>query len=73
MQAKSVFAKNCARKGQVLPRCKLCDEVPEEGLRGGYLINGIFICRGCEAVIMRLQVGTPDYEEMLNRIKKLWE
>jgi len=73
MQAKTVMVGGVAERGRLLPRCKLCEEVPVEGLRGGYLINGMFICKSCETVIMRLQIGAPDYEEMMKRIRKLWE
>lgn len=73
MQVKTAFPDSPPQKGALLPRCKLCEEVPADGIRGGYLISGMFICRACETMIIRLQVGSRDYDELLRRIKKLWE
>jgi|CZCA01.1.fsa_nt_gi hypothetical protein len=73
MQAKTVVSSPITQKGKLLPRCRLCEEVPPRGIRGGYLINGVFICNLCETMILELEAGTEDYRELLGRIKKLWE
>lgn len=73
MQVKTATSGSLPPKGELLPRCRLCEEVPLQGIRGGFLIGGMFICRKCEAMIIRLQVGTREYEDVLRKIRKLWE
>ncbi len=58
-------------KGQLLPRCALCEEVPLRGIMGGYLIKGLFLCETCEKEILNLKVGSSQYEFYLQKIKKL--
>jgi len=58
-------------KGQLLPRCVLCEEVPSRGIVGGYLINGMFLCETCESAILNLNVGSSQYEFYLERIKRI--
>lgn len=58
-------------KGQVLPRCVLCEEVPVNGIAGGYLINGMFLCETCESAIVELEVGSSRYKYYVERIKRL--
>jgi len=33
---------------KLLPVCFFCHEVPEEGIRSGFFLRGIFICEKCE-------------------------
>ncbi|MGI6551060.1 MAG: sigma factor G inhibitor Gin [Syntrophomonadales bacterium] len=58
-------------KGQLLPVCTLCEEVPSRGIAGGYLIKGMFLCETCESAILELKVGSNQYEYYMERIKKL--
>jgi hypothetical protein len=58
--------------GVILPRCHLCGEVPEKGLRGGIKIKKIFICERCETQIVSLQVGCSEYNYLLQELKKIW-
>ncbi len=58
-------------KGQLLPVCALCEEVPPRGIAGGYLIKGMFLCETCESAILDLKVGSHQYEFYMERIKKL--
>lgn len=57
-------------KGQLLPQCVLCEEVPLRGIAGGYLINGMFLCESCESAILNLEVGSSQYKYYLERIKR---
>lgn len=58
-------------KGQLLPRCVLCEEVPVNGIARGYLINGMFLCETCESTIIELEVGSSQYKHYVERIKRL--
>ena len=58
-------------KGQLLPRCVLCEEVPVNGIAGGYLINGMFHCETCESTIIELEVVSSQYKHYVERIKRL--
>lgn len=58
-------------KGLLLPRCAICEEVPNEGIKGGYLINKSFVCSSCERRILDTEVGSPAYQEILELIKKI--
>ncbi len=58
-------------EGILLPRCALCENVPEQGIRGGYLINKSFICSGCEKKIIDTEVGSPAYQSLLEMIKRI--
>mgnify|MGYP000894033453 CR=1 FL=1 len=64
--------KNETIKGILLPRCYFCGQVPDEGIRGGVIIKKAFICRQCETQIVDLQIGSPVYEIVIKKIKKLF-
>lgn len=57
----------CGHK--VLPVCFLCNKVPEEGIRGGFFLRGIFICSKCEEELIN---SRPEKrEEYMLTIAKL--
>jgi hypothetical protein len=58
--------------GVLLPRCSLCGEVPEKGIRGGIKIRKSFICEKCESHIVALQTGCSEYQVVLEKLKKIW-
>ncbi|MDD2372888.1 MAG: sigma factor G inhibitor Gin [Syntrophomonadaceae bacterium] len=58
--------------GVLLPRCHLCGEVPENGIRGGIRIRKTFICEKCESHIVSLQAGGSKYQMVLEQLKKIW-
>lgn len=60
-------------KGNVLPVCSICNQVPELGIRGIIRIGRAFICRSCEQEILCLEVGSPDYGMMIEKIRRVWK
>ncbi|PKM87143.1 MAG: hypothetical protein CVU87_10260 [Firmicutes bacterium HGW-Firmicutes-12] len=66
-----VFAsgKECNADRKVLPICFLCNKVPDEGIRSGFFLRGIFICNKCEEELINSQ---PEHkEEYMLTIAKL--
>jgi superfamily II helicase len=59
--------RNIDRK--VLPICFLCKKVPEEGIRSGFFLKGIFICNKCEQELINSQ--PEKREEYMLTIAKL--
>lgn len=60
-------------KGILLPRCAFCNQVPAEGIRGGIKLKRIFLCRQCEWSILTIQTGTADYQQLMNKVKKIFK
>jgi hypothetical protein len=58
--------------GVLLPRCHICGQVPEKGIRGGIRIRKTFICDKCELYIVSLQTGCSEYQAVLEELKKIW-
>lgn len=54
---------------KVLPVCFLCKKVPEEGIRSGFFLKGIFICNKCEQELINSQ--PEKREEYMLTIAKL--
>lgn len=59
------------KRGVLLPRCYMCNQVPENGIRGGIRIKRAFICNKCEEKLMLAEVGAPEYRELLEKIKQV--
>lgn len=60
-------------EGQLLPRCSICNNVPEHGIADGLKLRHAFICKACEERIVLVDVGSMDYEFLMEKIKKLWK
>ncbi|MGI6145421.1 MAG: hypothetical protein GX092_04490 [Clostridia bacterium] len=45
---------------KVLPICFLCNLVPQEGMRSGFFLKGVFICTQCEQEIISSNVEEPE-------------
>ncbi|MDD3272362.1 MAG: sigma factor G inhibitor Gin [Syntrophomonadaceae bacterium] len=58
-------------KGILLPRCRICQQVPPGGIRGGIKFKKAFICRQCEEQIVVTQVGSPGYEDLMEKMKQV--
>jgi hypothetical protein len=58
--------------GVLLPRCHLCQEVPEKGIKGGIKIRKSFICEKCESHVISLQAGCSEYHVVLEQLKGIW-
>ena len=56
-------------KRKVLPVCFLCCRVPEGGIRNGFFLRGIFICRECESELINSK--PEEKEEYMLTIAKL--
>ena len=48
--------------------CVICSREAREGLA----ILSSIICRSCEAVLLRTQVGSLDYMSVMDGLKKIW-
>lgn len=72
MLTQNAFAPLEEKKGILLPRCCICNEVPVEGICGGMKIRRNFLCQKCEEAIVKLTAETADYNEILSRIKALF-
>ncbi len=59
-------------KAIVLPVCNFCNQVPAKGIKGGIKLGKAWLCQACERKIMLTEVGSSDYEIMLQKIKKVW-
>ncbi|HZJ85409.1 MAG TPA: sigma factor G inhibitor Gin [Syntrophomonadaceae bacterium] len=66
----TILAEKRAR-ALLLPVCAICGEVPEHGISGGYMLNKSFICNKCEQRIINTEIGTSQYQEILQLIKKI--
>lgn len=56
------------RDRKVLPVCYLCNKVPEDGIRSGFFLKGIYICSECEESLINSKPGEKD-EYMLTIAK----
>lgn len=57
--------------GILLPCCSVCGEVPALGIHGGIKLKRFFICRECEWAILTVEVGSPDYEMLMDKLKNI--
>ena len=60
-----------AAKAILLPRCTICNQVPKEGIRGGIKLKKAFICTQCEQEIANVDVGSANYQILLEKIKRI--
>lgn len=61
--------KDPEEKRKVLPVCFLCHQVPQDGIRSGFFLRGIFICSKCEEELIN---SRPEQrEEYMLTIAKL--
>jgi hypothetical protein len=55
----------------LLPRCTICSQVPRGGIRGGIKLKKAFICTQCEQEIANVDVGSANYQVLLEKIKRI--
>lgn len=60
-------------KGLVLPVCSICNQVPSQGIRGVIRVGRAWICWNCEQEIMDLEIGSPKYGVMLEKLRRVWK
>jgi hypothetical protein len=67
-------AKSCGEelRGILLPRCHICNQVPERGIRGGIRVKKAFICSKCEQEMVFMKVGTRAYLKLIEKIKQIF-
>ncbi len=58
-------------KGQILPVCCRCAQVPRNGLYDGFRVAGVFFCSDCQQELFMAEQGSPEYQEFLFIIKGL--
>ena len=61
-----------AGKAIVLPVCSFCSQVPAQGIKGGIKVGKAWLCEACELKIMLTEVGSSDYEILLEKIRRVW-
>ena len=59
------------KMGKLLPCCSVCGQVPAQGIHGGLKLKNFFICRECEWAILTAEVGSPDYETLMDKLRKM--
>jgi hypothetical protein len=57
--------------GIVLPRCRICNQVPLKGIHGGIRLKRAFICAQCEKELTYIDVGSANYQIILEKIKNI--
>jgi hypothetical protein len=58
-------------KAIILPRCQICNQVPKDGIRGGFKLKKAFICTQCEQEIVDVDVASAYYQILLEKIKRI--
>lgn len=61
-----------AASGKLLPICLICDQVPPEGIMGGLVVNGNFICAKCEEELLSITSDDVKYILFQEKLKKIW-
>jgi hypothetical protein len=62
---------NSGNRGVLLPRCSLCAEVPEQGIKGGIKLKKAFICNQCEEKISHAEMDSDYYEILIEKLKDI--
>lgn len=65
------IAQHDVSRGILLPRCILCEQVPNDGIRGGIRVKRAFICTKCEQQLIQSDVSSIDYQKILEKIKMI--
>jgi hypothetical protein len=60
-------------QAMLLPVCDFCNQVPEQGIKGVMRVGKAWLCQACESRIIQMEVGSPDYEVMLEKMKNIWK
>lgn len=56
-------------RGILLPCCSICNEVPDGGIAGGFRIKKGFICKNCERLIISLDISSPAYHDVMQKLR----
>lgn len=73
MLTQNAFVPGEEKRGVLLPRCCICNEVPAGGISGGMKVKRNFLCQKCEGAIIRLTAESADYNEILRRLRALFK
>ncbi len=60
------------KRGIVLPVCLICEQTPPDGIAGGILVSGRFLCAACEDEIVHIRVGDSRYSHLKDKVKRIW-
>ncbi|HHW39718.1 MAG TPA: hypothetical protein GXX19_00945 [Syntrophomonadaceae bacterium] len=60
------------KRGVVLPVCLICEQTPPDGIAGGILVSGRFLCAACEDEIVHTRVGDSRYSHLKDKVKRIW-
>lgn len=60
-------------KATVLPVCSFCSQIPKQGIKGVMRVGKAWLCQACETKIMLLEVGSTDYEIMIDKMRNIWK
>ncbi|MGF7185215.1 hypothetical protein GGQ84_001301 [Desulfitispora alkaliphila] len=56
----------------LVPKCIICEQVPEKGIVEGVFLNRKFICDSCEEHIANVMPGDQHYDEIVEKIRLIW-
>ncbi|SMB86978.1 Inhibitor of sigma-G Gin [Desulfonispora thiosulfatigenes DSM 11270] len=57
------------KKNNLLPKCVLCEKVPQLGINDGFLLSRQFICSDCEKIILSLDYNDKKYQELVEKLR----
>ena len=57
---------------KLLPICIVCEQVPSEGIKGGIVVTGNFLCFNCEEELTYLSQEDLKYKLFQEKLKRLW-
>ncbi|MDK2822287.1 MAG: Inhibitor of sigma-G Gin [Clostridia bacterium] len=60
-----------SKEDNLLPKCILCNQVPELGIRDGFLLIGQFVCSKCEQKLLTLSYNDPTYNIMVQKLREI--
>ncbi|HCF70376.1 MAG TPA: hypothetical protein DER33_02080 [Syntrophomonas sp.] len=56
----------------VVPRCSVCHQIPQAGIRGGLKLGKAFLCHECEAILMETPVGSAEYHRIMDGLRSIY-
>ena len=60
------------KEDNLLPKCIVCDDTPQGGIKEGILVSRRFICFTCERKIIKSTIDDHEYLYYKECLKKVW-
>ena len=55
----------------IYPICRLCGQVPAQGLHDGFRLRGVFICSVCRKKMLTIKVGSTEYDQLFSEVRQI--